>query len=189
MWNFSSDEGRVAEESFGEKRRRINYKLITLNTLKNTEYEGWRYCFVSVNKKEIRCILYLCLFVPGCATTAAYSQFREHKCYTVPPHATVALRCRDNKLRLSGFSFCDGPRMDQSRSCLTPPSPQVWTIITISFIFSQPSKLFLPLFTCLVSLFTKGVNWGKWLRNQCHSQPNYRCAISLLWNEIFHITI
>ena len=144
MWNFSSDEGRVAEESFGEKRRRINYKLITLNTLKNTEYEGWRYCFVSVNKKRdpIRCILYLCLFVPGCATTAAYSQFREHKCYTVPPHATVALRCRDNKLRLSGFSFCDGPRLDQSRSCLTPPSPQVWTNITISFIFSQPFQTF-----------------------------------------------
>ena len=93
----------------------------------------------------------------GVRQPAAYSQFREHKCYTAPPHATVALRCRDNKLRLSGFSFCDGPRLDQSRSCLTPPSPQVWTIITISFSFSQPSKLFLPFvnLSC-VSFYERG---------------------------------
>ena len=188
MWNFSSDEGRVAEESFGEKRRRINYKLITLNTLKNTEYEG---CFVSVNKKRdpIRCILYLCLFVPGCATTAAYSQFREHKCYTAPPHATVALRCRDNKLRLSGFSFVMDPGWTSQGAASLPPHLRCGQLSPFLLAFPNLPNFSFHLLTCLVSLFTKGVNWGKWLRNQCHTQPNSRCAISLLWNEIFHITI
>ena len=87
------------------------------------------------------------------------------------------------------FLFVMDPGWTSQGAASLPPHLRCGQLSPFLLSFPNLSNFSFHLLTCLVSLFTKGVNWGKWLRNQCHIKPNYRYAISLLWNEIFHITI
>ena len=151
MWNFSSDEGRVAEESFGEKLRRINYKLITLNTLKNTEYEGWIYCFVSVNKKRdpIRCILYLCLGVRQQPPIHSFESTSVTQCHHMPlllwDAATINFAWVD-------FLFVMDPGWTSQGAASLPPHLRCGQLST--FLLAFPNLPFVNL-SC-VSFYERG---------------------------------